>query len=240
MCLWIWLLVLHDCSHQNPDCSVAQVKWISYGESNPSSFAACCVAACVVLFVVLWEEFADSRAGFRCHPSNTLQKTLLPFHWWCQDEVGPAPSGGMFTWRACCCLCRNKPSLMPRRLLLSKEKNKKQHEWLCSVFCPLKAVICVSVSVINACVPLISPEQEQNAKLHFFLAHIRRLMIKFGDKSWFVLCFRSSSLLLTHTPAASSSSHRVARLAFPCVFQAVFLTRTGHSLARRRNSFSGL
>lgn len=140
----------------------------STGEVDPSSFAACCVAACVVLFVVLWEEFADSRAGFRCHPSNTLQKTLLPFHWWCQDEVGPAPSGGMFTWRACCCLCRNKPSLMPRRLLLSKEKNKKQHEWLCSVFCPLKAVICVSVSVINACVPLISPEREQNAKLHFF------------------------------------------------------------------------
>lgn len=59
----------------------------------------------------------------------------------------------------------------------------------------------------------------------FFLAHIRRLMIKFGDKSWFVLCFRPSSLLLTHTPAASSSSHRVARLAFPCVFQAVFLTQ---------------
>lgn len=50
-------------------------------------------------------------------------------------------------------------------------------------------------------------------------------MIKFGDKSWFVLCFRPSSLLLTHTPAASSSSHRVARLAFPCVFQAVFLTQ---------------
>lgn len=125
MCLWIWLLVLHDCSHQNPDCSVAQVKWISYGESNPSSFAACCVAACVVLFVVLREEFADSRAGFRCHPSNMLQKTLLPFHWWCQNEVGPAPSGGMFTWRAWCCLCRNKPSLMPRRLLLSKEKKQK-------------------------------------------------------------------------------------------------------------------
>lgn len=176
----------------------------------------CCVAACFVLFVVLREEFADSRAGFRCHPSNMLQKTLLPFHWRCQDEVGPAPSGGMFTWRACCCLCRNKPSLMPCRLLLSKEKNKKQHEWLCSVFCPLKAVICVSVSVRNACVPLISPEWEQNTKLHFFLAHIRRLMIKFGDKSWFVLCFR---LFIAHAHTCSQLKFTPScQVGFPMCF----------------------
>lgn len=147
--------------------------------------------------------------------------------------VRPTLSNGMFTWQARCCLWRQELRFKFRKKTTSFRPNKKQHEWLSSIFCLFKAVICVShftVSVINAFD--LDWGKTQSA---FSLLMFRDCWSSLEDKSWSVLFFSpdpSRSVIYvtpctnTHahtcTDTCSRSSQWGAKVPFPCVFRLCF------------------